>query len=245
MKSSVSYHVWGFTATGRAFIVRRMDLDIVIYAVIAAIVLVRLWSLFGRRNDDDPQRDNPFAAPASTTDVKEDIMKKSGQAARPQLTSTMKPFQAPLASLEGALEQTRVLDPTFDEKQFLQSVRSAFTMIVEDFAKGDMSRITRLLGPQVLPHFEKALEVRRGASETMESKIIRFKDVEISSARVEDKRSFLTVRFISEQQNVLRDASGKAVGGNEGQIEEITDFWTFARDVKSSDPNWILVETRS
>jgi predicted lipid-binding transport protein (Tim44 family) len=219
-----------------------MDLDIVIYAVIAALVLARLWSLFGRRNDDEPQRPNPFLTPAPRAD---DEAKAPEQRAKLLLSSVLKPSLPPPTSLAGALETTRQLDPSFDEKQFLQGARSAFTTIVEDFAKGDMSRIGRLLGPQVLPHFENALAARRKAAQTLESKIIRFKDVEISAARMDDTRSFLTVRYISDQQNILRDSSGTPIGGAEGQVEEITDFWTFSREMKSSDPNWILVETRS
>jgi len=221
-----------------------MSLDIILYAIIAVVLLVRLWSVFGRRNDDEQQRPNPFVMPAPPTDDAKPAL-PSGMPGAPEIPLLLQPFHAAPASLAGGLEQIKALDPVFDEKTFLQGARTAFTMIVEDFAKGDMNRISRLLGPNVLPHFQNAIEARRKASQTMESKINRIRDAETTAAHVEDSRAIITVRFVSEQENVLRDAGGKVIGGEAGRVEEITDFWTFARDAKSNDPNWILVETRS
>jgi predicted lipid-binding transport protein (Tim44 family) len=219
-----------------------MDLDIVIYAIIAALILARLWTLFGRRNDDEPQRPNPFITPASRSQEDENV---APDPTKQRMSQLLKLFQTAPASLAGGLEQIKMLDPSFDEKQFLQGARAAFTIIVEDFAKGELGRITRLLGPDVLPHFKEAIEARRQAGQTMENKIARIRDVETTAARVEDACAFITVRFVSEQENVLRDAHGTVIGGSEGKLEEITDHWIFSRDTKSTDPNWILAETKS
>lgn len=226
-----------------------MSIDTIFYAIIAVVLLVRLWSVLGRRNDDEKQRPNPFVTPAP--DLK-DSQKNDPKAIRSAVVDTiadayiaLRPTHAAPASLTGGLEQIRTLDPSFDEKVFLQGARAAFTMIVEDFAKGDMNRIGRLLGPGVLPHFQNAIEARRKAGQTMESRIVRIRDAETVTARTEDARAVITIRFVSEQENTLRDASGQVINGEAGKVEEITDLWTFARDTKSGDPNWILTETRA
>ncbi len=221
-----------------------MSLDIIIYALVAVVLLVRLWSIFGRRNNDEQQRPNPFVMPAPPQDGSKTSL-PAGAPGMPELPVLLQPFRSAPSSLAGGVEQIKELDPSFDEKTFLQGARTAFTTIVEDFAKGDMNRITRLLGPNVLPHFQKAIEVRRQAGQTMESKVDRIRDADLTSASTDGSRAILTVRFVSEQQNALRDAGGKVIGGEAGKIEEITDLWTFTRDTNSGDPNWILTETRS
>ena len=223
-----------------------MSVDTLFYAVIAVVLVVRLWSVLGRRNDDEPQRPNPFVIPApGAKDEKKTELPATASPDVPEIPLLLRPRHAAPASLAGGLEQIKTLDPSFDEKTFLQGARTAFTMIVEDFAKGDLSRIEPFLGPNVLPHFRNAIEARRKAGETMESKIMRIRNAESAAARTEDQRAIITVRFVTEQENILRDAQGKIIGGEAGKVEEITDLWTFTRDSKSDDPNWILTETRT
>jgi predicted lipid-binding transport protein (Tim44 family) len=233
-----------------------VDLDLILYAVIAVVILTRLWSVLGTRNDGDIERPNPFAVPADD--------KKSGQtqdaafAANPRPGDRpndrpgnrpvlLKTFQAAPASLAGGLEQVKQLDPAFDEKQFLQGARAAFTMIIEDFAQGDMARSERFLAPAVLAHFRAALEARRQAGQTLENKIDGIAEAEIIAARTDGKQAYLTVRFVSRQQTTLRDAAGQTIGGSGNssgdKLDEVTDIWTFVRDTASIDPNWQLAST--
>ena len=230
----------GLLRNARPFYNDPMDFEVIIYAVIALIIFARLWSVLGQRNGEDRERPNPFAARPPVTD--------SALAANPAPTDTPllpKPAQHAPDSLAGGLAQIKTAYPAFDEKQFLQGARAAFTMILNDFAKGDLAESSRLLGPTVLPHFREAIEARRLAAQTMEHKLINIREAECAAAKLENSQALVTVRFISTQECIVRDQSGKIIEGNEGQVEEITDLWTFARDTKASDPNWLLVETRS
>ena len=219
-----------------------MDLDIIIFAIIAVVIFMRLWTVFGRRNDNEPQRPNPFTPPPRPQE--DDASFRAKPIPQKEVGLLPSPvFKAAPASLAGALEQIKAQDPSFDEKGFLQGARVAFTMIVEDFAKSDMSRIDRLLGPEVLKHFQNAIDMRREAGQTMESKILRIIDTETASARLDDTNARITVRFISEQVNILRDKAMQIIGGEVGKSEMVTDLWTFGRDTKSANPNWLLVET--
>ena len=221
-----------------------MDYDIIIYAVIALVVLARLWSVLGQKNGEDRERPNPFAAPPPATPDSERDNAHAGQPAA-EVPLLLRPAQPAPASLAGGLAAIKDNDPAFDEKQFLQGARAAFTRILGDFAAGDLTESMRLLGPTVLPHFRAAIEARRAAGETMEHKLVAIRVAECCAAALDSAEARITVRFISEQESAVRDAGGKIVSGSDGKVEEITDLWTFARDIKSADPNWILVETKS
>ena len=224
------------------------NIDIIVYALVAGILLVRLWAVFGRRNDEDRQRPNPFATPAPGLRKDGDVPFRLDSGRRDDLASLplgQTPILAAPMSLLGSLEQVRQLDPGFDEKQFLQNARTVFSTVVAGFAKGDLSDAARLLSPSVLAGFQSAIEARKVAGETLETRIPRIKDAETTAARIEDNRILVTVRFASEQENILRDASVNVMHGAPGKTEEITDLWTFARDAKSPGSEWRLVETRS
>jgi len=222
-----------------------MDLDIVIYAIVAVAVIARLMSVLGRRNEGEQQRPNPFGAPPSYTKPEDKPVQADEIKEALNGVARLLPLNAAPDSLAGIMQQIKILDPTFDEKAFLQGAKSAFTMIVEDFAKSDMSRITRLLGPDVLPRFQHAIETRRAAGQIMEAKVVSIKEASVETARLVEAKALITVRFVSQQENVLRDANKQVIGGKVGSLEEVTDNWVFERDMKSNDPNWILIETRS
>jgi predicted lipid-binding transport protein (Tim44 family) len=222
-------------------------LDIIIFAVIAAFLLTRLWSVLGRRDDDGPQRSNPFATPAKPQQDEEDVMVLPDRAKAlppPGATSAYAPD-----SLAGVLERIReIVGPTpspFDEKEFLQGAKTAFAMIVGDFAKGDMARSARILAPPVLERFRKAIGDRVAAGQTLEHRMDRIADAGVTAARLEGDRALVTVDFTSHQVNVTRDAQGNVMAGTPGRAGEIHDRWIFARDLKSADPNWQLVETEN
>jgi predicted lipid-binding transport protein (Tim44 family) len=220
-----------------------MNIDTIIYAIVAVVLLARLWSVFGQRNDEDQQRPNPYVPPPRSKDDK-NTMRDSSTPLN-EIPLLLRPQQAAPASLAGGLEKIKELDPSFEEKQFLYGARAAFTIIVQDFAKGDTTRMTKLLAQPVLTRFQEGIDNRRKNGQTMESKITSIRDVEVTAARVEGTQAIVDVQFVSEQENTLRDSTGHVIGGEIGKIEQITDVWVFARDTKSTDPNWLLIETKS
>jgi predicted lipid-binding transport protein (Tim44 family) len=215
-----------------------MDLDIIICAVIAALLFARLWAVFGRRNEGDKQRPNPFLAPlAGPLNIGRKTAPAVQTEGQRELLPLLQPFKSAPASLAGRLEQIKERDMKFDEKQFLQDAKKNFTTIVQDFAKGEMARITQLVTAPVLAHFQKALEARREAGQTAETRVASVKEVETTTARLDGNQAFIT------QENVLRDSRNQIIGGEVGKLEEVSDLWTFTRDVTSADPDWKLAET--
>ncbi len=219
-------------------------LDILVFAAMAVFVLARLWSVLGRRDDNEPQRQNPFAASLTHAQDEEDVMVVPEGARALENKALLAGRLAP-TSLAGVLDQIKTLDPSFDEKKFIQGAKTAFARIVEGFAKGDLSSIAKWLAPAVLDGFQKAIVSRQDARQTLESRLDRISEADITAARLEETKAFLTVEFVSHQANVMRDAQGNVISGSPDQLEEVRDVWVFARDVKAADPNWLLVETRS
>jgi len=216
----------------------QVDIDILVYAVIAALLLGRLWAVLGTRNDNDPQRPNPFIPPPDLQPGNETPN------ARQNLIARLQPVAPPPHSLAGGLAQVTAIDSSFEEKRFLQEARDIFTSVVRAYADGNLTLVAELLSPVLMSHFQQAVSVRREAGQTAHTVISRIKETELIAARAEDKQAFITVKFISDQQNILRNAEGAVIGGEEGKFEEVADTWTFARDTSTPEARWIVVETK-
>ncbi len=240
-------------------------MDIFIYAIIAAVLIYRLYTVFGEKRDDEPQRPNPLARPpennaplfGARADKKPDDKKDDGKNAAPNnadvLAFPLTPprhaaaqnlFQAEPApaSLAGSLHAIHQADPAFDEKQFTRGSRVAFEMIVHAFAEGERGALKNLMSGRIYEAFDAAITAREQAGERLEVRTLSLREADIIAARVTGDDAYVTVQFISEQRKITtRDATTTRDTG----LEKITDIWTFRRNIQSTDPNWLLVETRS
>jgi predicted lipid-binding transport protein (Tim44 family) len=118
-------------------------------------------------------------------------------------------------------------------------------MIVTEFAKGDKASLRPLLSNEVFQQFTTAIDERDAAKETLETKILRLDSAEIVEAELLEATAQITVKLVSHQINVTRAMDGSIVDGDPEHPIEKTDYWTFARDTRSSDPNWVLIATSS
>lgn len=213
--------------------------EIVIFAMIAAFLVYRLRSVLGRRTGEERQRPNPYSPRTGAPDNVVPLPGRDRPAPAP-VTAPGEPL-----SLAASIDQIGAADPSFDEKQFLQGARAAFPMIVEAFARGDTATLRPLLADDVYDNFARAIRARQSAGETLETHVVRVVDADVAEARMDGRTALLTVRLVSEQTNVLRDRDGAVVDGDPNAPETVEDVWTFARNTRSSDPNWSLVETRT
>lgn len=221
-------------------------LDIIIFAVIALFLVFRLRSVLGRRTGHErppPDRLSPQKSEAPTND---NVVELADRAARPEdaedADSATEVSDDPLAA---GLTQIKIADSNFDPLEFATGARSAFEMVVQAFAEGDLKTLRSLLNDEVYDNFSAAVQQREGADEELETTVIGVKKADIFEARVEGRMAFITLKFLSEQVNVTRDKGGEVIDGDPNRITEITDIWTFARNTRARDPNWTLVETRS
>src|SRR5262249_20071998 len=136
-------------------------------------------------------------------------------------------------------------DASFDAKHFLAGARAAYEMIVTAYAEGDRRTLKNLLSREVYDGFENAIREREGRGETTETRFASIDRADITGAELRGKTAHITVRFVSQLVSVTHDRSGGVIEGSPEKVTEVTDVWTFARDISSRDPNWKLVATEA
>ena len=213
--------------------------DIILFALVAVFLVLRLRSVLGRRTGNERRR-APLLRQPEATGEKVVAFGQRNRPAPPAPTSA-----APPDAVAAGLAQIREADPGFDPSAFLEGARAAFEMIVAAFAAGDKAQLRPLLSDEVYTPFVTAIDERDAARVTLETRIAQLKSLDIGEAGVSGRMVRVTVKLVSVQLIVLRAHDGSVVDGDPDNPIEKTDFWTFARDTRSSDPNWVLVATAS
>jgi predicted lipid-binding transport protein (Tim44 family) len=213
--------------------------DIILFAMVAAFLVLRLRSVLGRRTGNE-RRHDPFVQGSAPTGEKVVSL-----TARPVTAAALSAAAPPPGTVAGGLAQIAAADPNFEAGSFLDGARGAFELIVAAFAKGDKAGLRPLLSDDTYKSFAAAIDEREAAGETLETQVDKLKDIDIVEAGMDDRAARVTVKLVSDQINVLRAHDGSVVDGDPENLIEKTDFWTFARDTSSTDPNWLLVATGS
>ncbi|WP_018701018.1 Tim44/TimA family putative adaptor protein [Amorphus coralli] len=231
------------------------DIYNVIFLALAVAIFLRLRSVLGRRTGNEGRPFDPYSArersePASEagTDNVVTLPRPSGEGAAPSpatVDERISKTAAPGTPLYDKLSAIAEADPSFEPKSFLQGARTAYEMIVTAFAEGDRQALGPLLSRDVLDGFVGAIDEREQRQETVTSTLIGIEKADIVDAALKDTIEQVTVRFQSQMISATTDASGAVVDGDPNKVVEVTDIWTFARDVTDADPNWKLVATES
>ena len=232
--------------------------DIILIALVAIFLILRLRSVLGKRTGSErPPAQDPFAPPSQPPGKPRIGEAPSGNDNVVPLPTAAAPRAPQSISGPGGIRATvlppaatgvaaiEAADPSFDPVDFAGGARAAFTTIVEAFARGDVATLRPLLDPPTLASFESAIRGRNERREKLECTLIGFEASDIAAASLDGSHAGVTVRFVTEQINVLRDAEGQVADGNPNEVQKVIDLWTFRRDTKSSDPNWVLIKTES
>ena len=213
--------------------------DIILFAMVAAFLVLRLRSVLGRRTGNERRRDALLRRGAGRA-IKS-WRSAPGPTPRFPLRS---PARRRAASPTDWRRSPRSI-PASTAEHFIAGARAAFEMIVAAFARGDKTQLPPLLSDEVFKQFTAAIDERTAAGETLETRIDKLKDIDIVEAGVHDGEARVTLKLVSDQINVLRAHDGSVVDGDPQNLIEKTDCWTFARETRSADPNWLLVATGS
>lgn len=209
---------------------------VVLLAMVALFLALRLYSVLGKRTGHEQQ---PLARGVDDRGVPVTV-------ARPVEVSLEK-REMPNRNIEGRAEQgvraVIAAEPGFDVAQFLNGAQSAYRMTLESFWKGDEEALATLAEPDVQAVFAEAIAARRESGETLDNRLVSIERAVITDAQVQGREARITVRFDADIAAVTRDASGQVVAGSLTDAVETHDVWTFARTLKSSDPNWKLADT--
>jgi predicted lipid-binding transport protein (Tim44 family) len=213
-------------------------IDIILFAMVALFLGLRLRSVLGRRTGHErPPTEIGYGARPGPDNVVDIANRRHGDDA-----GLIDAAEPPLA---GALQQIHQADRNFTPEAFLQGAKAAFEMIVSAFARGDQATLRPLLSDEVFENFRRAIDARTEAGEICQSELVRIVSAEIEDSGLEGHTATISVRFVSQQVIVVKDAEGKVVEGDPSRSVQIIDVWSFARDTLAANPNWLLVATRS
>ncbi|MGH7031078.1 MAG: Tim44/TimA family putative adaptor protein [Stellaceae bacterium] len=218
--------------------------DIILFAMIAVFLVLRLRSVLGRRTGNERRRELFTRRGAPVAD-KPGVEKLPVTIEPSKGAAVAAPAGRPAAAAADGLNRIRRADAGFDPSRFLEGVRAAFEVIVSAFASGDKAALRPLLSDEVFDPFARTIDERVAAKETLETRDLRLDQAEIVEADLLGRTARVIVKLVSHQINVTRAVDGGIVDGDPEHPVEKTDYWTFARDTRSADPNWLLVATSS
>lgn len=221
-----------------------MIVEIVILAMIAAFLGLRLYAVLGRRPEqtDEPLRrrvEQPD--PSAPRSFAPRLPEKPAVSGRP--SAVLPDASAIETGAEAGVRAIVAADRRFDVGLFLVGARSAYGMILNAFWRGDKEELGQLCDRDVYEGFAQAIDARAAAGETLDARLIRIEEARIVSASYQAPVARIAVRFVADVASVTRDAGGTVVAGSLDDAIETRDVWTFSRDLTSSDPDWLLDET--
>jgi predicted lipid-binding transport protein (Tim44 family) len=229
------------------------DIYTIIFLALAVFIFLRLRSVLGQRTGRerppyDPYQAREAARPAPSDNVVA-LPRPAEPAPKPVVdvapADRWKGVAEPGSVAATGLDAIVTQDPSFDPKHFLTGARAAYEMIVTAYAQGDRRNLKTLLSREVYDGFESAIKERESRGETAETRFVSIDKADITGAEVKGKSAQVTVRFVSQLVSVTRDRAGNVIDGNPDKVTDVTDVWTFARDLSSRDPNWKLVATEA
>jgi predicted lipid-binding transport protein (Tim44 family) len=229
------------------------DIYTIIFLALAVFIFLRLRSVLGQRTGRERPPYDPYSArEAARTSTNDNVVSLPPRAAEPANPAAE---AEPVDRWKGIAEQGSptalgldsllAQDPAFDARHFLTGARAAYEMIVTAYAQGDRRSLKNLLSKEVYDGFEQAIKDREGRGEKAETRFVSIDKADLTAAEVKGRTAQVTVRFVSQLVSVTRDRDGNVIDGSPDKVTDVTDVWTFARDLSSRDPNWKLVATEA
>jgi predicted lipid-binding transport protein (Tim44 family) len=240
----------------------RIDVTTLLFLVLAVVIFLKLRSVLGRRTGHEQGRFEQYKAQqearqqareaASDKVVTLPRRDRDEQEVRPVEQDTLvdgeqkvRAFAAGNDEMGAALVDIVRADPSFDPAHFVQGAKAAYEIVVTAFAEGNRKTLKDLLSPDVYEGFSRVIADRESRGEQMDQSFVGIKAADLVEAEVKGGIAQLTVKFVSELISATRDRAGVVINGDPKRIREVTDIWTFAREVMSRNPNWKLVATQA
>lgn len=213
----------------------KVILEIVILAMVAGFLGLRLYSVLGRRAEHEEEQPIP-----TRFERAEEI---AAEERRPALPTAVMKRRESVDGNEASVRAIAAADPRFDLIGFLEGAKGAYRMVLEAFWQGDRETLRELCDDDVYASFDAAITAREEAGETLDNRLIRIEDATVSSASLDGRRARIAVLFVADIAAVTRDKDGNVVAGSLDDAIESRDVWTFMRHLDSAGPDWKLDET--
>jgi predicted lipid-binding transport protein (Tim44 family) len=207
---------------------------IVLLAMVAAFLGLRLYSVLGKRTGHE----QTFVAPVDSAGAGAPVAVEDGRAPVAPVSDTV--FEPEAAA---GVKSIISAESGFDVSRFVEGAKAAYRMILEAYWRGDEDALAPFVSDDVREAFAASIAERKAAGHVLDNRLMTIENATISDAVVENKVATITVRFDADIAAVTRDADGTVIAGSMSDAVPTHDVWTFSRTLKSDDPNWILVDT--
>lgn len=219
-----------------------MNLDIIVLLIVVALIFQRLWKVLGTRPETEAKRVKLSREGAEKlynllkTEAEKELKIDSSK------VEELIPLDSkPLNEIDAVL----VAIPNFKKDSFISGAKKAFQMITEAFNKADVETLKMLVSSSIFNKMQSVIQQRKEEQITAETDFICFEKVEIIKASINDKsKARISVEFVSEQVNLLRNSDNEVIEGDENYIQTIRDVWTFEKKLDAKTLNWVLVSTK-
>jgi predicted lipid-binding transport protein (Tim44 family) len=214
-----------------------VTVEIVLLAMVALFVGLRLYSVLGRRTGHEQQ---PVIRPADPVTEPEAAVSQPAEPVADRAERRGLVYEDAAAP---GIKAIISADPGFDVARFLEGAQAAYRMILEAFWSGDRDTLADLTGGDVRASFDAAIAEREAAGQRLDNRLVAIERAVIENAELEGRTASITVRFDADIAAVTRDKDGEVIAGSLTDAVQTHDLWTFRRTLGSGDPNWLLVDT--
>lgn len=210
---------------------------IVILALVALFIGLRLYSVLGERTGHEQQ---PILKPA---DPEAMVEQRVNQQPIAQPAAADAGDMAFLPTAGPGVRALLAAEPTFDVARFLEGAKSAYQMVLDSYWKGDAAGLRPYVDDHVFETFNSAIEQREKDGLVLDNRLVQVEQALITAASADNGLAVVTVRFEADIAAVTRNKNGEVVAGSMSDAVQTRDLWTFRRQIGSRDPNWLLIET--
>lgn len=205
-----------------------MMLEVIIYFVIAAVVVTMLYMVLGKQVGEAPDagiNDPMFKDPRTSKDA-------------PKALPPSKHFTGPAGD---GLQEIASADASFDPEGFLDGAKSAYNIILEAYADGDLETLETLLSAPMYEAYAASIAEREEKGLTQTTDLARLLRSNFTSAGRNGKTGYISVEYEADIAAALMDASGDVVEGDIDTLSRVTEVWTYERTLGSKNPDWHLI----
>lgn len=214
--------------------------DIIVIGAIAAFIILRYRAMLGNQEGRDPTE---IQRPSTLAEYEHVVKVTERETQKPKIEQVIELESSYPEPLAESLRQIRAIDPDFTPDEFLNGAKMAFEMIIKAFNDHDHETLKMLLAKDVYENFKEVMDAQVAQNIRQETTLVAIKNATITQVQLHRKTARISVTFDSEQIHLMRDASGTITQGNPSDVDLMDDAWIFERDVSSSNPNWLVIET--
>lgn len=211
--------------------------DLIFYAIFAAFMAYRLFSALGKEDHNpDPEKQAKLKEQFDAMELQKKTIETSYKVVEEEHVD---------ARLLTQVNAIKNIDPEFRLDEFVQGAEGAFSIIIESFCSGDKDTLKHLLDSNNYKSFSAEIDRRNKLGEIHECAVVSVNNIEVESVELKGKEASIVVKIDSEQIEVVKDKEGNILEGDPSITDNVTDIWTFSKNLSSKDPNWLLVEASS